>query len=140
MDEKKVIEAAEAFIDGWVKQEDEGLVRVDDVKNSALFQALKEALEDKLSREDTIKHLEGDVLIDYTKDSWEYECISRAIELLKQPTMQWVEWEGTGQSIHSEVKYLVKWNNGAIEFGKGDYFDWSHDEGLPNIAEYMLIE
>jgi len=54
--------------------------------------------------------------------------------------MQWVEWEGTGQSIHSEVKYLVKWNNGTIEFGKGDYFDWSHDEGLPNIAEYMLIE
>lgn len=99
--------------------------------------ALKEALEpEKPSREEVIKKLEEHEVL--SQDYPKYVC--HAIELLKQPTRQWVEWKRTGQSIDATTKYLVKWDDGTIEFGEGADFDWSYSENLPNIVAYMVIE
>lgn len=72
------------------------------------------------------------------------KTIDRAIELLKQPTMQWVEWR-EGMGIPEYKLAIQKWKelNGKIYYEISTVsidYEWEIDEEENNIMAFMIIE
>jgi len=139
MDDKKAIEAARALVDKFCSPITGNIIDE--------FQALKEALEDKPSREDCMARLEciADAYADCDKpDNINVQALRESIELLKQPTVRWVEWK-KGMKVPEFKLVLQKWReaDGDIFYQVEDEiadFSWEIEKGKDNIIAYIIIE
>lgn len=138
MDKDKAIEAARALVKAWdstavIKIKEDDLYQLDDLHKQV--KALKEALEDKPSREDCIARLEH-IAETYEldkPDNINVKAIRESIELLKQPTMQWIPHDSGCQPVFCATMVLIKCEDG---YCVGEAGSWDWDE----VIAYMIIE
>lgn len=143
MDKDKAIEAVKELVQFLSEREFYYIHGNDNgrfyLNNIGKVQALKEALEEKPSREDIIKKLEEhDVL---SQDYAEYVC--HAIDLLKQPTMQWVEWSGGKCPVDNDINgiMVIRYRDGETRLiDNPQVYRWEHTGSCSDIIAYMIIE
>lgn len=138
MDKDKVVEAAKELVKMLELNEYRGTNTALLMKNTMEFRALKEALEPKPSREEVVEWLESisltpvDVAINWHSSYKKYA--KATIELLKQPTREWVKWGKGYQAPAHDTRVVLKYTDGTCDVRKTQDVVWSL------VTAYMVIE
>ena len=127
MDKDKAIEAARTFI----RDVESGKYYNKPISTLDCYKALKEALEEKPSREECIEWL---------KAFKSHKLANTTIELLKQPAKPAREWvENTGIQPERGI-VAARLRNGKLVMRYCSDLRWDLDGFTDNVVEYTIIE